>query len=84
MQALERPSFDTEASKRIYQYVERHGPTAPARIRDAVPVPPAPFQVQVDRLKAKGYLTEEAGTLRLALSVGDEDTSARRRRQPSW
>lgn len=74
MQALERPSFDTEASKRIYQYVERHGPTEPARIRDAVPVPPGPFDVQVDRLKAKGYLTEEAGTLRLALSVGDGDT----------
>lgn len=74
MQALERPSFDTEASKRIYQYVERHGPTEPDRIRDAVPVPPDQFHVQVDRLKANGYLKEQAGALRLALSVGDEDT----------
>lgn len=74
MQALERPSFETEASKRIYQHVERHGPTEPDRIRDAVPVPPDQFRVQVERLKANGYLEAEAGTLRLGISVGEEAT----------
>lgn len=78
MQALERPSFETEASKRIYQHVERHGPTEPDRIRDAVPVQPDQFRVQVDRLKAKGYLESDAGTLRLAISVGGEATYSTR------
>ncbi|MFB6280472.1 MAG: N-acetyltransferase family protein [Haloferacaceae archaeon] len=70
MQGLERPTFETEAGKRIYQYVERHGTAARHRVRELASLPPEEFRTELDRLKSKGYLEESGGTLRLALDVG--------------
>ena len=70
MRAPERPTFDDEASKEIYQYVERHGTAARHRVRDAASVPPERFQEAVEKLKTKGYLEEDGGTIRISLDVG--------------
>lgn len=73
METLERPTFETETGKRIYQHVERHGTTSPDEIRDAVALPSEEFDAQVQRLKARGYLEEQNGDLALAFDVGAEE-----------
>ncbi|WP_049925459.1 GNAT family N-acetyltransferase [Halopiger goleimassiliensis] len=70
MRAPERPTFDDEASKEIYQYVERHGTAARHRVRDAASVPPEQFQESLEKLKTNGYLEEDGGTIRVPLDVG--------------
>lgn len=70
MQAIERPAFETEASKHIYEYVERHGTAARHTVREVVALPPDQFREQLDRLKSKGYLDERGSTLRLGFDVG--------------
>ncbi|AFK21176.1 GNAT family N-acetyltransferase (plasmid) [Haloferax mediterranei ATCC 33500] len=70
MQATERPTFESEASKRIYEYVERHGTAKRNVLLDIAPVSSDEFQVELDRLKSRGYLEEDGGTLQLALKVG--------------
>lgn len=70
MRALETPTFETEAGKEIYQFVERHGTAARHRVREMVSLSPDTFRDELDRLTAKGYIEDEGGTLRLALDVG--------------
>jgi GNAT superfamily N-acetyltransferase len=70
MQSLERPSFETEASKDIYQYVERHGTAARHQTRSALEIAPEEFQTELDRLITKGYLVDDGGTLRIDLNAG--------------
>jgi GNAT superfamily N-acetyltransferase len=70
MQTLERPTFETEASKEIYQFVERHGTAARHRVREMVSLSPETFREELDRLTEEGYLKDEGGTLRLALDIG--------------
>lgn len=70
MQATDRPTFESEASKRMYEYVERHGTAKRHVLLDIVSVPSDEFRTELDRLKSKGYLEEDGGTLRLALEVG--------------
>ncbi|ARS91341.1 GNAT family N-acetyltransferase [Natrarchaeobaculum aegyptiacum] len=70
MRAPERPTFDDEASKEIYQYVERHGTAERHRVRDAASIPANQFQESLEKLKTKGYLEEEGGTIRVSLDVG--------------
>ena len=70
MATLERPEFETDAQKRIYQYVERHGTAARHTVREVVSLPPDRFHEQLAELTTKGYLEEDGGTVRLALDVG--------------
>ncbi|MFB6129973.1 MAG: N-acetyltransferase family protein [Salinigranum sp.] len=73
MQATERPQFESSASKRIYEYVERHGSAKWSVLLNVTTVPSERFQTEFERLKSKGYLEEEDGTVRLALKVGAID-----------
>lgn len=73
MQATERPTFESEASKRIYEYVERHGTAKRNVLLNIVSVPSDEFRTELERLKSKGYLEDDGGTLRLALEVGTVD-----------
>ncbi len=73
MQASERPQFESEASKTIYEYVERHGTAKRNMLQDVVSVPAEEFTEELERLKAKGYLEDDGGTLQLALEVGAVD-----------
>lgn len=70
MSTLERPRFETDASKRIYQYVERHGTAARHRARNAVDVATEEFQDELERLLTEGYLEDDGGTLRIGLNAG--------------
>ncbi|AXR78401.1 GNAT family N-acetyltransferase [Natrarchaeobaculum sulfurireducens] len=70
MRAPDRPTFDDETSKEIYQYVERHGTAARHRVRDAASVSAERFQEHLDDLKTKGYLEEDGGTIRVPLDAG--------------
>lgn len=70
MEVVDRPTFESETSKRLYEYVERHGTAKRHVLLDVVDAPTEEFQAGLDRLKAKGYLEEDGGTLRLALEVG--------------
>ncbi|MHC3439587.1 N-acetyltransferase family protein [Natrialbaceae archaeon A-gly3] len=70
MHARDRLTFETEAGKRIYQYVERHGTATRHRVRDEASLPPEEFRSELERLLSKGYLEEDGGTVKLALNVG--------------
>ena len=73
MQASERPQFESEASKTIYEYVERHGTAKRNVLLDQVSVSAEEFQEELERLKTKGYLEDDGGTLELALEMGAID-----------
>ena len=70
MQTLERPTFETEASKDIYQFVERHGTAARHRVREIVSLSAEEFRAELERLTSQGYIEENGGTLRIALDAG--------------
>jgi GNAT superfamily N-acetyltransferase len=73
MRASEEPQFESEAGKRIYEYVERHGTAKRNVLQDLVSVPAREFSDELERLKEKGYLEEEGGTLELQLEMGAVD-----------
>lgn len=70
MESLERPTFETESGKEIYQFVERHGTAARHRVRTVVSLPPGEFREELSRLLSRGYLEQEGSTLRVALDAG--------------
>jgi len=70
MSTIERPTFRSDQSKEIYQYVERHGTAARHRAMDAVGVSPETFEAEIEWLLTKGYLEEDGGTLRIGLNAG--------------
>lgn len=70
MHFFERPTFETEESKQIYQYVERRGTAYSRIVQRAVGLSDAAFAKEVDWLLEQGYLEEHDGTLGLALDVG--------------
>lgn len=72
MQVLQRPTFRTEASKRIYQYVDRHGTADPDTVREALDLSSDRFRAEVDRLIAEQYLVDREGTLELAVDLGGD------------
>ncbi|MHB9287811.1 N-acetyltransferase family protein [Halobacteriales archaeon Cl-PHB] len=70
MQAQDSLSFETEADKQIYKYVERHGTATRNATRKEASLGPEEFQERLERLKTRGYLAEDGGTLSLGLDIG--------------
>ena len=70
METIERPTFESAASRRIYEYVERHGTVKRHVLMDVTALPSAEFQAELEQLKTTGYLEEEGGTLQIALEFG--------------
>lgn len=70
MDAVERPTFETESCKRIYEYVERHGTVKRHKLLEIVQLPAQEFRMHLERLKTDGYLEEDGGTLQVALEFG--------------
>jgi len=70
MDAIDRPTFASAATRRIYEYVERHETVERHKLRDVVSLPAEEFQDRLEELKTDGYLEEEGGTLRIALEFG--------------
>ncbi|MBV0925287.1 GNAT family N-acetyltransferase [Halomicroarcula limicola] len=74
MDAVERPTFETNEARSVYQYVERHGTAARHRARAATELDTDEFREAVEHLLSKGYLADDGGTLSLALDVGSIET----------
>ena len=76
METLERPTFETDAGKEIYQFVERHGTAARHKVRDSASLSPEAFREELDRLTKKGYLEDDGGTLRISIDAGSVEPYA--------
>ncbi|MXV62352.1 GNAT family N-acetyltransferase [Natronorubrum sp. JWXQ-INN-674] len=70
MGATERPTFTSDANRRLYEYVERNGTVKRHKLLDVVSLSSEEFRSHLDELKADGYLKEEGGTLRIGLEFG--------------
>ena len=70
MKAREKPKFESETGRQIYDYVERNGAVKATEIADYVHSNPEEFRHQLAMLKRDGYLEEHEGRLRLALETG--------------
>lgn len=70
MQTFEQPTFETEASKEIYQFVERHGTAARHKVREMVSLSAEEFREELERLTSQKYIDDDGGTLRVALDAG--------------
>ncbi|WP_339104035.1 GNAT family N-acetyltransferase [Haloterrigena salinisoli] len=70
MGVTERPTFSSDASRRIYEYVERNGTVARHKVMDMVSLPSEEFESRLESLKADGYLEEDGGTLQIAVEFG--------------
>lgn len=70
METAERPTFDSEVSRRIYEYVERHGTAKRHVLLEQTETDPETFSEHLDQLKSRGYIEGDGGTLRVALDVG--------------
>ena len=73
MEVLERPTFGSESSQRIYEYVERHGTVKRHVLLDLVSLPASEFEDELEQLKDDGYLEEDGGTLSVAFEFGAVD-----------
>lgn len=64
-------TFDSDAHRRIYEYVERRGTVRPEEIWETLRIDPERFNHEVAILKRDGVLREDdEGRLRIALDVG--------------
>jgi N-acetylglutamate synthase-like GNAT family acetyltransferase len=70
MKAREKPKFESEIGRQIYDFVERSGAVRPTEVDDYVQTNPEEFRHQLALLKRDGYLEEHDGKLRLALETG--------------
>jgi ribosomal protein S18 acetylase RimI-like enzyme len=76
MDAVERPTFETNAAKEVYQYVERHGTAARHRVFKATKLDRTQFEETLETLLSKGYLSDDGGLLSVALDVGSIEDHA--------
>ena len=74
MGATDRPTFSSDANRRIYEYVERHGTVERYKLLEFVSLSTDEFSDRLEALKSDGYLEEDGGTLRIALEFGTVET----------
>lgn len=72
MSLIEQPTFDSDASRQIYRYVERNGSVSPEEIRRIVDLPGEEIDEHLDALVVEGMLEEQDGVLRPAFEFGTE------------
>ncbi len=70
MGASDRPTFASDASRQIYEYVERHGTVDRDKLLEFVALPAGEFRTHLEGLISDGYLEEDDGTLRIAVEFG--------------
>ncbi|APX95487.1 GNAT family N-acetyltransferase [Natronorubrum daqingense] len=70
MGAIERPTFSSDASRQLYEYVERNGTVKRHKLLDVVSLPTDEFRDHLEGLKSDGYLEEDGGTLQISLEFG--------------
>ncbi|AEH37452.1 GNAT family N-acetyltransferase [Halopiger xanaduensis] len=74
MGSTERPTFSSDASRRLYEYVERHGTVERHKLREYVSLSSDEFGSRLEELKADGYLEEDGGTLQIGFEFGAVET----------
>lgn len=74
MRATEKPTFEKNAHRRLYRYIERHGAIDPEAAQKQVNLDVERFQRVVSSLKQAGCLREVDGALRVALDGGVDHT----------
>ena len=70
MGVTERPTFSSDASRRLYEYVERNGTVERHKLREVVALPSEEFRSHLESLKDDGYLEEDGGTLQIGVEFG--------------
>ena len=70
METAERPTFESDTSRRIYEYVERHGTAKRHVLLEQSDVSAETFGDHLQQLKSRGYLEDDGGTISVALDVG--------------
>lgn len=77
MNAVGKPSFETDDHARVFRYVERHGTAAPDDLDAGVRIDSTGVTEAVADLEREGYLSEFDGTLQLALGADADVTHER-------
>jgi GNAT superfamily N-acetyltransferase len=74
MQTQRRPEFDSDASERLYEYVEQHSPVERGELESALSMEPAVVDQELTMLIQEGYIEDWNGVLQLAIDYGEEVT----------
>ncbi|GAA0664599.1 GNAT family N-acetyltransferase [Natronoarchaeum mannanilyticum] len=74
MQVQQRPEFETEDRKRIYEYVERNGVVERGELDDEFAMDADRIELELSELIDEGYLDERDGIYRIAIDVGEPTT----------
>jgi GNAT superfamily N-acetyltransferase len=72
MQVQQRPEFETEDRKRIYEYVERNGVVERGELDDEFAMESDRIDLELSDLLDAGYLDERDGIYRIGIDVGEE------------
>jgi ribosomal protein S18 acetylase RimI-like enzyme len=72
MSLIEQPTFESDASRQIYRYVERNGTASPDEIRGSVGLSSDEIEKCLDALLTEGALEETDGVLQPAFEFGVE------------
>jgi len=74
MQVQQRPEFETEDRKRIYEYVERNGVVERGELDDEFAMDVDRIELELSDLIDEGFLDERDGIYRIAIDVGEPTT----------
>ena len=73
MEITQKPEFDHDDRRDLYEYVERHGAAPPEEVRDALGMERRAFGHHVAILKRDSVVEETEGKLRIAFDAGAEE-----------
>lgn len=73
MTLIERPTFESEENKEVYQHVERQGAASVEELRNSLGLSDDRFREAIEQLESKGYVERRDGHLELGLDVGTEE-----------
>lgn len=74
MTIIERPTFESETHKDIYQHVERQGSASADGVRKTLGLSEEQFQERLADLETKGYVERQNGRIELGLDVGSAES----------
>lgn len=73
MEVTDKPQFDHKDRRDIYEYVERHGASVPAEVRETLNMEERAFGHHIAILKRNSVIEEADGKLRIAFDAGAEE-----------
>jgi L-amino acid N-acyltransferase YncA len=73
MKAQHGPAFDSEASERLYEYIERNAPVEREEVEEDLSMDPELIDQELSMLIQEGYIEDWNGVLQLAITYGNEE-----------